>query len=183
MKKKIISSIIFGLMSATTVSSASAAGVSGSEIGSATQTISFPVSSSTCEVSFPSNFTGDSISASDIASADMWTTFTAQNIGNIVFSNCSGESVSLKVTTNNVVSSQGYVSPTLNGAHQNVVGYWLSANNSGLKPNSVVDAFQNMQVTTDEYVIPVKLDVAKQGAGSIEAGDLSATITYIATYA
>lgn len=183
MKKKIISSLIFGIMSATTAFSANAAGVSGSEIGSANQTISFPVSSSTCEVSFPTNFTGDSIPASDIASADMWKVFDTQDIGNVVFSNCSGESVSLKVTTNNTVSTAGYVSPTLNGAEQKVVGYWLSANNNALKPNSVVDAFQNMQVTTDEHMIPVKVQVVKQGAGSIEAGDLSATITYIATYA
>ncbi|EFE7354891.1 TPA: hypothetical protein JLH29_004276 [Escherichia coli] len=63
------------------------------------------------------------------------------------------------------------------------MGYWLSANNEGLKPNSIVDAFQNMQVTTDEYMIPVKLEVIKQGSGSIEAGTLNATITYTATYA
>lgn len=183
MKRKIISSIIFGIMSATTAFSASASGVAGSEIGSASQTISYPVSSSTCEVSFPTNFTGDSIAASDIASANLWTNFSTQEIGNVVFSNCRGESVSLKVTTTNTVSSQGYISPTLNGAAQGVVGYWLSANNEGLKPNSIVDAFQNMQVTTDEYMIPVKLEVIKQGSGSIEAGTLNATITYTATYA
>ena len=182
MKKKIITSVIALAFSAGSVY----AYTSGTEIGSATQTITLPVLSTTCSVNFPSDVTLGELDVSTYNAAGALGVLSTEGIGTIDFQNCNGATVNVSVSTSETVSSSGYIYPKYNGAIQQRVGYWVRVNGSGAKPNGTADHLQNISVDNANFSLPVEVQSVKMISGDwgqTIGGNLTATITYTATYA
>ncbi|HAW7687697.1 TPA: hypothetical protein JLJ52_004886 [Escherichia coli] len=182
MKKKIITSVIALAFSAGSVY----ANTSGTEIGSATQTITLPVLATTCSVNFPGDVVLGELDVSTFNALGMNGILSTEDMGTIDFQNCNGTTVNLSVSTSNTVSASGYIYPTYNGAVQQRVGYWIRVNSSGAKPNQTADHLQNISVNSASFSIPVQIQTVKLVSGDwgqTVGGNLVATVTYTATYA
>ena len=85
-----------------------------------------------CTVSFPTSVTLPTFSKADFSAKAQNSVIGSQNAGNITFSGCNDQSVTIKVTTANTVSGNGYITfPVVNGSEQGQYGLVVGLEKDG----------------------------------------------------
>ena len=188
MKKALAISV--ALMVGASASAMAASGVSGTQIGSGTLAVSGAVGESTCTVSFPNSVAIPAFSKADFQAKAMNSVITTQSAGNITFSGCDGQSVTIKVSSTDKVSGNGFQTfPVINGEEQGQFALALGLDKNGkkqyVKVNKDDTNFQNISITSSNNSIPVTVDLVKIGynANGITYGSYNVNYVFTATYA
>lgn len=188
--KKSLLAIAISLIASGSVSAIAAAPASGTQIGTGTLAVTGAAAESACTVSFPTSVTLPTFSKADFSAKAQNSVIGSQNAGNITFSGCNGQSVTIKVTTANTVSGNGYITfPVVNGREQGQYGLIVGLEKDGaekyIKVNKDDTSFQNITVNNESYSIPVTVSTYKVGtnANAISYGTYNVNYVFTATYA
>lgn len=120
------------------------------------------IGDSTCSISFPSSVTMPLITSAAYNGTKQHGLITSQTTEGIVFSGCSGKSVSLQISAPNKTAASGFwVYPTLNGKEQGTIGLAvqvLTSKGSSAtysKINVADPSLTDIEVTGDSFSLPV----------------------------
>lgn len=188
--KKSLLAIAISLIATGSVSAIAAAPAPGTQIGTGTLAVTGATAESACTVSFPTSVTLPTFSKANFSAKAQNSVIGSQNAGNITFSGCNDQSVTIKVTTANTVSGNGYITfPVVNGSEQGQYGLVVGLEKDGaekyIKVNKDDTNFQNIAVNNESYSIPVTVSTYKVGtnANAISYGTYNVNYVFTATYA
>ncbi|GDN96604.1 TPA: type 1 fimbrial protein [Escherichia coli] len=184
MKKTIIS----GLLIMATSGVAFAAGVPGQNIGTGNMTVSGTVGASSCTVSFPSSVSLPTIDASTYNAAPNQTTILSENTPGIMFNDCSGSTVKVRIdaTSSRGVSGQNLrVEVPGDGGNTRIALQLADGSDKGYSINTDDPKLTNININNNSYNIPLKVKALRWSTAALPnatAGQYSAVYTFTATY-